>query len=158
GNAAIVPGFVNAHTHLELGPVEGDRKSQAEAGELAWLKKVIEQRRTDTKSIIRQRVEENVKAAIAAGTTFLADTTTAGVSWKPVAAAPLRAVVFAEVLGLRRDRGLETDAAAWKWLGSIRPENQVAGCARVGLSPHAPYSTSGWLYYKAAASGLPLST
>jgi len=62
------------------------------------------------------------------------------------------------VIGLRRDRGLQTDDAAWRWLGSIRPENQVAACARVGLSPHAPYSTSGWLYYKAASSRLPLST
>jgi cytosine/adenosine deaminase-related metal-dependent hydrolase len=88
----------------------------------------------------------------------LADTTTAGTSWKTIAEAPVRAVVFAEIIGLRRDRGLQTDAAAWKWLGSVRPETQVAACARVGLSPHAPYSTSGWLYYKAAASGLPLST
>ena len=70
----------------------------------------------------------------------------------------MRAVVFAEVIGLRRDRGLQTDAAAWNWLGSVRPESQVAACARVGLSPHAPYSTSGWLYHKAVASRLPLAT
>jgi cytosine/adenosine deaminase-related metal-dependent hydrolase len=30
--------------------------------------------------------------------------------------------------------------------------------ARPGLSPHAPYSTAGWLYRKAAASRLPLAT
>ena len=34
----------------------------------------------------------------------------------------------------------------------------MIACARPGLSPHAPYSTSGWLYHKAAASRLPLST
>jgi aminodeoxyfutalosine deaminase len=62
------------------------------------------------------------------------------------------------VIGLKRDRGLQTDAAAWQWLGSVRPEAQVAACARVGLSPHAPYSTSGWLYHKSAASRLPLMT
>ncbi len=70
----------------------------------------------------------------------------------------MRGVVFAETIGLKRDRGLQTDEAAWQWLGSIRPEAQVAACARPGLSPHAPYSTSGWLYHKAAASRLPLST
>ena len=47
---------------------------------------------------------------------------------------------------------------AWRWLGSIRPETQVAACARPGLSPHAPYSTAGWLYHKAVASRMPLST
>ena len=35
---------------------------------------------------------------------------------------------------------------------------QVAACARPGLSPHAPYSTSGWLYHKAVSSRTPLST
>jgi cytosine/adenosine deaminase-related metal-dependent hydrolase len=160
GNVAIIPGFVNAHTHLELGPLgaNGHAGASAAVDELEWLKQVIEQRRAATRSRLLAIVAEHVQASIAAGTTFLADTTTAGLSWGALAEAPLRAVVFAEVIGLKRDRGLEADAAAWKWLGSIRPESQVAACARVGLSPHAPYSTSGWLYYKAAASGLPLST
>ncbi len=158
GNVAITPGFVNTHTHLELAPLEGDRGPQSKVDELSWLKRVIEQRRGTSEASLSARAAENVQASIRAGTTFLADTTTAGLSWGPVAAAPLRAVVFAEVIGLKRDRGLMTDAAAWKWLGTVRPEAQVAACARVGLSPHAPYSTSGWLYHKAAASRLPLST
>ena len=66
--------------------------------------------------------------------------------------------MFAELIGLKRHRGLEACESAWKWLGSVRPEMQVAACARPGLSPHAPYSTSGWLYHKAVASRLPLST
>ncbi len=70
----------------------------------------------------------------------------------------MRAVVFAELIGLKRDRGLETSDSAWRWLGSIRPEMQVAACARPGLSPHAPYSTAGWLYHKAVAGRMPLST
>jgi cytosine/adenosine deaminase-related metal-dependent hydrolase len=79
-------------------------------------------------------------------------------SWDHVASAPVRAVVFAELIGLKRYRGLQTSDAAWNWLSTIRPESQVAACARPGLSPHAPYSTSDWLYYKAASSRLPLST
>ncbi|HZW34291.1 MAG TPA: amidohydrolase family protein [Isosphaeraceae bacterium] len=158
GNVAIIPGFVNAHTHLELGPLPGNGSSHGVVDELTWLRQVVEQRRAGTDTSLGATAEENVRAALGAGTTFLADTTTAGLSWGPVARAPMRAVVFAEVIGLRRDRGLQTDAAAWRWLGSVRPENQVAACARVGLGPHAPYSTSGWLYYKSASSGLPLST
>src|SRR5439155_24173715 len=72
--------------------------------------------------------------------------------------APVRAVVFAELIGLNRMRGLQTSQEAWDWIGSIGPASQVAACARPGLSPHAPYSTSGWLYHQAAASRLPLST
>ena len=158
GNVAIAPGFVNAHTHLELAPLAGNGRTREAVDELSWLKRVIEQRRSGSDESLSAKAAENVRASIQAGTTLLADTTTAGLSWGAVAAAPLRAVVFAEVIGLQRERGLVTDAAAWRWLGTIRPEAQVAACARVGLSPHAPYSTSGWLYHKAALSRLPLST
>ena len=158
GNVAIVPGFVNAHTHLELSPLDGRRASTGPEDEVAWLARVIAQRRAGSDATLRVAAAENLTASIEAGTTLLADSTTAGLSWGPIAGAAVRAVVFAEVIGLKRDRGLQTDAAAWQWLGSVRPESQVAACARVGLSPHAPYSTSGWLYHKAAASRLPLMT
>jgi cytosine/adenosine deaminase-related metal-dependent hydrolase len=161
GNVAIIPGFVNAHTHLELerlgasGPL--DRATGAE-DEIGWLRRVVDQRRAGSEETLRGAVGENLKACVQAGTTCLADTTTAGLSWNQVAAAPLRAVVFAELIGLKQYRGLETSDAAWNWLATIRPETQVAACARAGLSPHAPYSTSSWLYHRAAGSKLPLST
>jgi cytosine/adenosine deaminase-related metal-dependent hydrolase len=158
GNVAVVPGFVNSHTHLELGPLPGDRPTSGTEHELSWLRRVIAHRRGASDANYRVTAAENLRASIDAGTTLLADSTTAGLSWGPIAGAPVRAVVFAELIGLRRDRGLQTDAAAWEWLRSVRPESQVAACARVGLSPHAPYSTSGWLYHKAAASRLPLMT
>ena len=156
GNVAVLPGLVNAHTHLELSPLEGPRDGVED--QLGWLRRVIAQRRSGTPEGLRASAERHLQAALAAGTTLVADTTTAGASWPAVAAAPLRAVVFAEVLGLTRQRGLQTSEAAWDWLRTVRPEDQVAGCARPGLSPHAPYSTAGWLYHRAAASRLPLST
>jgi cytosine/adenosine deaminase-related metal-dependent hydrolase len=158
GNVAIIPGFVNAHTHLELDPLENTRAMGYGESEIPWLRRVIDQRRGRTEQSQKETVDRNVQASIAAGTTFLADTTTAGLSWESIAEAPLRALVFAEMIGLKRQRGLETCESAWRWLGSVRPEMQVAACARPGLSPHAPYSTSGWLYYKAVASRTPLST
>jgi aminodeoxyfutalosine deaminase len=158
GNVAIVPGFVNAHTHLELEPLESSRPAGPDESEIPWLKRVIDHRRARTEQSQKEAVARNVRASINSGTTFLADTTTAGLSWASIAEAPLRALVFAELIGLKRDRGLETCESAWRWLGSVRPEMQVAACARPGLSPHAPYSTSGWLYYKAVASRTPLST
>src|SRR5262245_20310482 len=114
GNVAIVPGFVNAHTHLELEPL-GRSGQPAGAGEdeVSWLRKVVDQRRSGNENSQRAAVARNVKASIDAGTTFLADTTTAGLSWAPIADAPLRAVVFAELIGLQRDRGLQTSDTAW---------------------------------------------
>jgi aminodeoxyfutalosine deaminase len=157
GNAAIVPGFVNAHTHLELSPIAGADADHPE-DEIDWLKRVIASRRGSSVDAMRAATARNLEAAIASGATLLADTTTAGLSWDAIAAAPVRAVVFAEILGLKRGRGLETSQQAWDWISSISPDAQVAACAKPGLSPHAPYSTAGWLYHRAASSRMPLST
>jgi aminodeoxyfutalosine deaminase len=156
GNVAIVPGFVNAHTHLELSPL-GPSPSAAE-DEVAWLRRVVEHRRRSNDEALREAVGRNLAESVAAGTTLLADNTSAGLSWDRVARAPMRAVVFSELIGLQRSRGLQTSEAAFDWLATIRPEDQVVANARPGLGPHAPYSTAGWLYHKAVASRLPLTT
>lgn len=163
GNVALTPGFVNAHTHLDLTPLPGDRpepnlNNGGCEDEIDWLRELIAQRRRGPAERFEAAVSRNLAEAIAAGTTLIADITTAGRSWDAIAAAPIRAVVFAEVLGLKRGRGLETSHDAWEWIGSIRPEDQVAANARPGLSPHAPYSTAEWLYHRAASSRLPLTT
>jgi cytosine/adenosine deaminase-related metal-dependent hydrolase len=156
GHVAILPGFVNAHTHLELSPIAPSHEGIED--EIDWLRRVIDQRCTGSRDSFLATVARNLAASQAAGTTFLADTTPAGLSWDLVARAPLRGVVFAELIGLKRMRGLETDQAAWDWISSLTPAGRVAACARPGLSPHAPYSTAGWLYYKSASSRLPLAT
>ena len=159
GNAAIVPGFVNAHTHLELSPLGSDgQNAGGPEDEIDWLKQVIGQRRTGSAELLRTTSARNLERSIAAGTTLLADVTTAGLSWEAVAGAPVRAVVFAELIGLRRERAMETSQTAFAWMSSIKANDMVAGCARPGLSPHAPYSTAGWLYSRAGVSKAPLCT
>ena len=125
---------------------------------MAWLRQVIAQRQSGSLERLKRAVRRNVSASVQAGTTLVGDVTTAGLSWSAVAEAPTRAVVFAEILGLKRERGSQTSEDAWSWIAKITPEEQVAACARPGLSPHAPYSTSGWLYHRAATSRLPLMT
>ena len=152
GNVAITPGFVNAHTHLEL-------ESLPAAGaipedEIAWLSRVIASRRGASGAEVAAR---NVADSVELGTTTLADTTTGGQSWDAVAGSALRGVVFAEILGLNRARGMETSGSAFEWLATVRSDEPEAK-TRPGLSPHAPYSTAGWLYHRAASAGLPLST
>ena len=172
GNAAIVPGFVNAHTHLELNRLQGeplempdpDRDATGSTvavvpeNEVAWLKRVVGQRIGVGLEELARRAAENLQKALRAGTTLLADITTAGASWPAISAAPVGGVVFSEVLGLKRQRGLETNERAWDWLRTVTPQQQVISRCRVGLSPHAPYSTAGWLYQRAAGCGLPLTT
>lgn len=156
GNVAITPGFVNAHTHLELGPI-GSAVPGGPEDEVDWLRRVVESRRSGDPGAGAEAAGRNVGACVASGTTLIADTTTAGQSWGAVAEAPLRGVVFAELIGLHRLRGIETSGTAFDWLASVRPDDPGRK-TRPGLSPHAPYSTAGWLYHRAAAARIPLST
>lgn len=156
GNSAILPGFVNAHTHLELGSI--DVADGGVEDEIPWLKRVIAQRMHATPESQHETISRNVVASIAAGTTLIADTATKGQSWPFLSRSPIRGIVFAEVIGLKRARGLQTMNDAMSWLATINPAAQLAASFRPGLSPHAPYSTAGWVYEKAALAGVPLST
>jgi cytosine/adenosine deaminase-related metal-dependent hydrolase len=158
GNTAILPGFVNAHTHLDLPPLEPPHAGSPE-DEIAWLGRVVAARRAlaaagETDAVITS----SIRYALSAGTTTLADTSASGASWDHLHSAPLRAVVFHELIGLKRERALQTSHQAFEWLASRSAEEQARARLRPGLSPHAPYSTAGWLYQRAADARVPLST
>ncbi len=157
GNVAILPGFVNAHTHLDLDPIPkvGDDPEE----EVRWLRRMIAARREATPESTAATIGRNIASSIAAGTTAVADITPAGRSWDGLAGAPLRGVVYAEVIGLKRMRGIQTTQDAWDWIASLDIDDDgPTRRLRPGLSPHAPYSTAGWIYERAAAGKLPLST
>ncbi len=156
GNVAIVPGFVNAHTHLELASL--NQQACQEENIVSWLRHVVEQRRSGREETAHANVECNVQAATEAGTTLLADITTAGLSWDAVASRAFAGRGIRRTDWPEAKASAETSDGAQTWLEAIQPENQVAACARPGLSPHAPYSSAGWLYHRAVFSRLPLST
>lgn len=150
GNAAIIPGLVNAHTHLELSDVAAPLDPAVPF--TSWLRSVMKHRRSrasDLETALAragaggadrsQPGKADVQGGAAAGraecaasgTTTIGDI--AGVDWKPqlVAGPGPRVLAFRELLGLSPTR-IEAALA--------RAREHLAGGGLRGLSPHAPYS------------------
>jgi cytosine/adenosine deaminase-related metal-dependent hydrolase len=135
GRVALLPGLVNAHTHLELSWMRGLVPPARRMS--AWARELIQRRRaagSDDPEAIRQAVRE----ARAAGTAVLGDITNTLASVPALAESPLSGVVFLEVIGFRRDDAARaaTDALARLAALSLPPRLTTA------LAPHAPYSVS----------------
>jgi aminodeoxyfutalosine deaminase len=157
GNVAIIPGLVNAHTHLDLTGLHGHTPPGPDF--TRWLRAVIDHRRTQTPEQNDAAIAEGLAESLRFGTTLLGDISARGGSWSALSAAdfPGRAVVFYELLGLSQAR----TADAWQQAGRWLDEHPATQRCRPGLSPHAPYSVSQTLFQAAAAraqrAGFPLA-
>jgi aminodeoxyfutalosine deaminase len=140
GQVAIIPGLVNAHTHLDLSGARGQIPPTTADKFPDWLGAVIAYRRQTRMTL--DDIHTGLAESLRYGTTCLGDISTDGASFPILAAAPVRAVVYHEVLGLipkRYEAMLERFQA---WLASTADTPTV----RRGISPHAPYSTASRVY------------
>jgi cytosine/adenosine deaminase-related metal-dependent hydrolase len=134
GDIAVLPGLVNAHTHLDLTGLRGQCPPSADF--TGWLRRVIAHRRNVTPEQIETDIRAGLAESLRHGTTLLGDITAAGMSWPILVDAPLRSVVFYELLGLTQERATAALESALDWL-MVDPTTSTC---RPGLSPHAPYS------------------
>jgi cytosine/adenosine deaminase-related metal-dependent hydrolase len=144
GESAVLPGLVNAHTHLDLGGLRGLAPPSPDFTD--WLRQVIAHRRARTPEQVRADIRAGLAECVRHGTTLIGDISGDGASWEVLRDAPLRAVVFRELLGLTKDRAEAALNLAEEWLRSHAP----TPTCRPGLSPHAPYSVRGDLISRAA--------
>jgi len=142
GAVAILPGLINAHTHLELTHLRGQLPARRPISQ--WLYAL--RARWPATHDLDAAVEDGAAEALATGTTTLADTCHNNRARQTLRASPLRAVCFAEVMGI----GPLADAAIprlQKHIRGVRSSSRL----RFGISPHAPYTTSPDVYRKAIA-------
>ena len=134
GNAAILPGFVNAHTHLDLTGLRG--RTPPGPNFVDWLRAVIAHRREQQPDQVQRDIQLGLDECLESGTTLIGDIAAGGQSYSVLAKSACRSVVFYELLGLSKPRAHQTWAAASAWLRSLPGSPNC----RPGLSPHAPYS------------------
>jgi 5-methylthioadenosine/S-adenosylhomocysteine deaminase len=148
--AAIVPGFVNAHTHLEYAVYAGFGDGQSFA---PWIATHVERKqrigRAEMEAIARLGAAESLRS----GVTTVGDLAFSGASAHACRELGLRAIVYLEVFG--------GDAAeAMRMFEEKRAyvEPALSDLIALGVSPHAPYTCSLEVYAAAAALGLPVAT
>ena len=153
GNAAIIPGLVNPHTHLDLSGARGLIPPTDPDHFTDWLRGVIAYRRTRTPEQVQADIRDGLAECLRAGTTLIGDIASEGASWEPLAASQTRAVVFRELIGLGGERARQS------WVEMVRWQTQQRATAtcRPALSPHAPYSVRWALIQAACRGGLPVA-
>ncbi len=146
GNVAIIPGLVNAHTHLDLSGARGLIPPTDPDHFTDWLRGVIAYRRGRTLEQVQADIRAGLAECLCFGTTLIGDIASEGASWEPLAASLTRAVAFWELIGLSQER---YNAAVLNF-GMNATRREPNPLCRWAGSPHAPYS----VYHTAAAGQL----
>jgi cytosine/adenosine deaminase-related metal-dependent hydrolase len=113
---------------------------------------VIRFRREQTPAEVEKDVAAGVTESVRCGTTLLGDISALGLSWPVLKDAPLRSVVFYELLGLPKSRAETAWVEATEWL----QERSATPVCRPGLSPHAPYSIHSSIFFAVGTRGVPV--
>lgn len=154
GYTALIPGLVNAHTHLEFSQLP--QQIRPPRPFTSWIRALVQARRAgavDLSTGLKTGYRESARA----GTTLLGEIATPGWSTAHWAGETgPRVVAFRELLGLRQDQ-IETQLqAAADFLDQPHEPELIRG-----LSPHAPYSVHPELYRRlvdlAATRNVPLA-
>lgn len=157
GNAIILPGLVNAHTHLEL---TGIGRLPRPRSFVDWVIELRKQfgRIADVNRFVQESTAAGIEQCRNCGVTTVGDITLNPAITRPILrAAGMSGVSFGEVLGMAGRRGqLEGRLAV------ATDRTYEGGGLVIGIEPHAPYSIDLPGYRRcaeeSAARSMPLAT
>jgi 5-methylthioadenosine/S-adenosylhomocysteine deaminase len=146
GAAALLPGFVNAHTHLELTALRGLVRDLPFAD---WIRTVRAIKYALDPGVYRASARWGVLESFAAGITTSGDTGTTLQAAAALAELGARGVAYHEVFGPDPKQCAESLAGLEAALQELEPF--ASERVTVGVSPHAPYTVSDELLRAVAA-------
>jgi 5-methylthioadenosine/S-adenosylhomocysteine deaminase len=151
-DSAILPGFVNAHSHLEYAVYAGFGDGLAFS---PWIETHIERKARigipEMKAIARLGAAE----CLASGITTVGDCSYSGAAATACAELGLGAIVYIEVFS--PDGTVEQMESRFR-VHRERIEPALSDRVRVGISPHSLYTAMLDLWREAASLGLPMAT
>jgi cytosine/adenosine deaminase-related metal-dependent hydrolase len=146
GDAILLPGLVNTHTHLELTAMRGFLEDCQFA---PWIDKLRQSRNEimDREALL-DSARLGIIEGIEAGITTYADTCSSGVVMEAMRDAGVRGIMYQEVFGPDPSHA---EIAMRELEGRIEVlQLEQTELVALGVSPHAPYTVSDPLYEAAA--------
>lgn len=146
GEALLMPGLVNVHTHLELTAMRGFLE------DLPFFEWIVRLQRAKTTVLTPDSMLDSAKLGLVegllAGITTYADTCDSGVALTAMRAMGVRGIMYQEVFG-------PDPASCDEAIASLRKKlsvhlDAISPLVRVGVSPHAPYTVSDRLFQAVA--------
>ena len=154
GDVLMLPGFANAHAHLELTAFAG-RLPRAPLWD--WIAAFVGLAREPQDGEIAHGVRRGIHLLLEGGCTAVADVCSLGIAPEHLLRSPLRALVleegrdFHDPAMARPFHALEGFFARFEG-GAELSEAWSSGRLRFGFCPHAPYTASLRVYEAAAAA------
>jgi cytosine/adenosine deaminase-related metal-dependent hydrolase len=147
-DAVIVPGFVNAHSHLEYAVYAGFGDGTPFG---PWIATHMKRKSRLELHEMRAIARCGVADSLASGITTTADYSFSGAAAAAAAELGLRATVYLEVFG----GSVEEARRQFEDKRAVAVES---GLVQIGVSPHAPYSCSLEVYEWCLSLGIPVGT
>ncbi len=146
GLAAILPGFVDLHTHLEYSVFRG---ACDDLGYEDWKMQLTRKSAALTADEWRSSARLGALEAIRSGITTVVDITNSGASLDASQEAGLRALIFCEVSGMDHSEVAAIMSKADETLEDWRARSDSDRIA-FGIAPHSPYTVSPPLFQAAS--------
>ena len=157
GDAALMPGLVNAHTHLELTVMRGFLE---DLDFRSWIFRLTRARReTLAPDALLDSARFGIAEGLLAGITTYADTNDSGAPFHAMLDMGVRGISYQEVFGPDPAQCAESLAGLRAKVDALH--QRATPLVRAGVSPHAPYSVCDALFEGTAAfaiqDGLPVA-
>jgi cytosine/adenosine deaminase-related metal-dependent hydrolase len=139
GHVAVLPGLVNAHTHLELSYLRDEVPPASQF--VTWIRGVMKARRErpdPSGTEILDAIDASLREAVACGTAIVGDISNTLVTFDPLTRSRLAAVVFYELIRFNTTDPSGVVSKALAELHALAPSEHV----RATLAAHAPYSVA----------------
>ncbi|HET9132563.1 MAG TPA: amidohydrolase family protein, partial [Terriglobia bacterium] len=139
---AIIPGFVNAHAHLELTILRGLLEN---IPFLQWIQRLTQIKYQHlTRDDLKLSAQLGAVEMLQAGVTTVAEVMDVGTGWEAMLEFGIQGIAYQEVFGPAES---VVGESMKDLVGKVdRYRSDTSATMKIGVSPHAPYTVSRPLY------------